>query len=475
MSTNPQPLSIIADVTIAVSSPAVNGPPFNQGLFISTSSAIASYGANSRVRRYLAGNWSSAMIADGFATSDPAYLCMQLYFSQSPQPQYGWAGRRDLTAIKTAIPTSGSAGTGYVVGDIITVVQGGASFGQLRVAAVTSGAVTSLITIAGQQGTGYATGTALATTGGSGTGLEVDITAIGETPLQAVMACRLAAAAWYCFMFADTLSNQDVEDVSAWVAAQVGTYFFHTTQDSNSRDGIKPNLLTTLFGASSKRTWIQWASTQSGLYPNQIYFTAAVMGVAMAANSQLANSAFTMKFSAGVQLIGVYTEPLTSTQITNIEGPDTDTGPNANLFVNYANSFTVLEQGTSMAQAQFFDEILNLDVVASNIQYNILNVLTRLPKVPQTEPGQVTLEQAVEQALDQAVLTGFIGPGVWEGQTVLDVVPGTPMPKGYIVQSPLYTSQNAGDRQLRKAMPIYVTFIEAGAVHFVTIAIYVQR
>jgi hypothetical protein len=476
MSTNPQPLSIIADVSVVVASPAVNGPPFNQGMFIDTSTAIPSYGVNPRARRYLAGNWSASMIADGFTVNDPAYLCMQLYFSQSPQPQAGWAGRQDLTAIQTAIPHAGDAGLGYVVGDLVGVTQAGASFGVLRVSTIgAGGAVTALTTIVGQQGTGYAVAAGLATTGGTGAGLQVDITAIGETPLQAAQACRISSAAWYCFMFGSAIENADVESVAAWVLPTLGTYFLHTTQDANSLNGITPNLLTTLFGASNKRTWVQWASTQGGLYPNQIYFTAAVMGRAMAANTQLAGSAFSMKFSAGAPLVGVYTEPLSTTQISNIEGPDTNTGPNANLFINYANSFSVLEQGTSMAQGQFFDEILNLDIIASNIQYNILNVLASLPKVPQTEPGQVQLEQAVEQALATAALTGFIGPGVWEGQTVLGVTPGTPMPLGYIVQSQPYTQQAASDRQLRKAMPIYVTLIEAGAVHFVTVLVLVQR
>src|SRR5690348_715203 len=114
MSTMPQPLSIIADVNIVVSSPAVNGPPFNQGLFIDSTAAIPSYGANPRARKYLQSTWATAMIADGFSVNSPAYIAMGIYFSQSPAPQAGWAGRWDLTAIQSAIPHAGNAGTGYV-------------------------------------------------------------------------------------------------------------------------------------------------------------------------------------------------------------------------------------------------------------------------------------------------------------------------------------------------------------------------
>jgi len=481
MGSNPQPLSIIADVNIVVNSPQVNGPPFNQGLFTGTSSAIPSYGTNPRIRQYLAATFSTAMIADGFTTNSPEYICMQMYFSQSPQPQSGYVGRQDLTAIFSAIPHSGNAGTGYVVGDLVTVTQVGASNGVLRVASIGGGgAVATLTTILGEQGTGYSVATALATTGGTGTGLEVDITAIGETCLQALQVCRAVQPSWYAAMCTAAVTA-DHEAISAWVLSQVGTVYFGTTQDTSSLNGLSTGLLTALFNASSKRTWMQWASTQSGLYPNQIYFTAAVMGCAMAANTQLANSAFTMKFSAGVPLEGVFVEPLTTTQIQNIEGVSTSVGPNGNLYINYANSFNVLEQGTMSAANQFFDEILNLDILASNIQYNIMNLLTSVPKVPQTDAGQAQLIQAVEAALAQSALTGFIAGGVWEGQNIpiptvsTGLTKGTTLPNGYWVASPKVASLSQAQIQARQAAPIYVALIEAGAVHFVTISVQVQR
>ena len=223
---------------------------------------------------------------------------------------------------------------------------------------------------------------------------------------------------------------------------------------------------------------MQYATTQSGLYPNQIYFVAAVMGQAMASNSQLANSAFTEKFSGGVPLVGVVTEPgLTTTQIANIEGATPGQGPNGNLFLNYGNAFNVLEQGTMMAPGVFFDQILNIDILSSNIQYAIMNLLTTLPKVPQTDQGQQLLIQAVESALNTALNTGFIAPGTWQGQTLLSLSPGQSLPNGYFVQSQSYAAwskANPGLFSARQAPPIYVALIEAGAVHFVVINVVVQ-
>jgi len=476
MASYPLPLSIIADVTVVTSSPQVAAPAFNTPLFIGTSTAIPSYGTNSRVRTYLQSNYSTAMINDGFTTSSPEYICAQICFSQQPPPYQCQIGRQDLTAISAATPTAD--GTGYVVGDIITVVQTGASNGKLRVNTIGSGgSVTSLTEIVGSQGTGYSVASGLTTTGGSGTGLTVSITAIGESCLQAAQACRAASPLFYPFMVTDA-ADADHIALANWTQSQIGTIYFGTTGDAAVLNGTAANVLDTIYGASNNRTWMQYATTQGGLYPNQIYFVAAVMGQAMASNTQLQNSAYTEKFSGGVPLIGVYTEPLNTTQIANIEGSVPAQGPNGNLFLNYANAFNILEQGTMMASNYFFDQIINRDILASNIQYNVLSLLTSVPKIAQNDAGQLLLIQAVESACAQAALTGYLGAGIWEGQTVLKLTAGQALPSGYLVQSPSYGSYSPSARAAlinsRVAPPIYVTIIEAGAVHFVTIAVSVQ-
>src|ERR1035437_994162 len=204
MGVNPLPLSIIADVTVITSSPQVAAPNFNVGLVVGPTVAIPSYGTNPRVRIYLAATFSTAMIADGYTTSSPEYICAQIYFSQSPQPQRICIGRQDLTAINTMVYDTG--GTGYAVGDTFTVTQGGASFGIGRVTAVTAGVPTAVAVVPGSQGTGYAVFTGLSTVAiapATGTGLEINITVIGETALQAVMACRLISPIWYPCMVTD--------------------------------------------------------------------------------------------------------------------------------------------------------------------------------------------------------------------------------------------------------------------------------
>jgi YVTN family beta-propeller protein len=80
--------------------------------------------------------------------------------------------------IISAVPNPQQPGTGYGVGDQLTVVQSGASGGVVQVTSVgTSGQVTSVAVIS--QGSGYQVANALATTGGKGSGAQMDITAVG--------------------------------------------------------------------------------------------------------------------------------------------------------------------------------------------------------------------------------------------------------------------------------------------------------
>jgi hypothetical protein len=242
MSTLPSalPISDIIVVNVSVASGAIAPRPFNQGLIVGSSAVIPSYGANARIRQYPS---LAAMLADGFTSSEPEYLAAQLYFSQSPAPQEVWIGRQDLTAIQTAIPHTGNAGTGYVVGDVVGVTQSGGSHGFLTVLTVGgSGNVTSLGTTVGSQGTGYATATALATTGGTGTGLEVDITAIGETCLQAVEACYVVNNSWYPFMCCGAVDADHLALAAFSTANWQTVLYFGSSTDAAIPAGTTGNL-----------------------------------------------------------------------------------------------------------------------------------------------------------------------------------------------------------------------------------------
>jgi hypothetical protein len=201
------PLNDIIPVTVVISPVVPPGPAFNQALILGSSTNIPS---SIRLLQFTAltqltvSNPSIGFV--GFAPTDPEYQAAEVYFEQNPAPFYLWIGRRDLTALGAVSVAAG--GTGYVIGDIVAVVESANSTGSLVVTGIVSGtgAVNGVNLIPGKQGTGYSTGTALPTTGGTGTGLTVTIVSTGESPAAAMAACRLASPQWYA---ASNVSLQD--------------------------------------------------------------------------------------------------------------------------------------------------------------------------------------------------------------------------------------------------------------------------
>lgn len=466
------PLSTVVDVSVLISPQAPATPTFNQGLIIGTSPVIGSVtGANPRLRQYTT---LAQIAADGFSLASPEYIAASIYFSQSPAPLYIWIGRQDLTAI-ASLSLGAVPGTGYAVGDLFNIVQGGASLGVGQVTAEAAGIPTAVAVIGGRQGTLYTVANNLATTAITGVGinLEVDVTAVGETPLQAVQACRLASPNWY-LVCALTAVDVDHIAIGTWAQAQTPQcVYFYTTGTAaalNGTAGTDP--FSTLKTGSFSRAFGLYSTTQGGLFPNNAYSQAAAMGVAMGRNTGLNGSYFTMKFK---QLVGIAPEnpTLSQTQISSLESRG------ANLHLSFANTFSWLEQGT-VANGQFFDEILNLDMLASDMQFSCVDLLVSNPAILQTNSGQTQILNAILGACARSAARGFISGGNWSGPNITGLntillANGAPLPNGYTALSDVYANQAQSDRDARKSMPVYVPIIESGAVHSILIGVFVQQ
>lgn len=452
------PLSIPVNVVVSISPQGPAVPTFNQGLIIGNSGRIPS---SSRLRKYAS---LAAMAQDGFLTTDPEYIAASLYFAQVPQALFLWVGCQDPSGIAALNVHSGNAGINYKVNDIVTIAQSGASLGTAQVTSINvgTGAVTGLQLLTA--GTGYAVANTLVATGGSGTGLEVDISAIGEPPLQAAMACRAASSAWYGFMCTTTGDADDIA-LAAWAqTANPSVVYFASTNDAAVLNNTGGNIAFQMKALGYNRVVLMYNTTQTALFPNNVYAAAAILGVIGGLNTGLARSAYTLKFKI---LIGVASEPLTLAQVTVLQNL------NVNTYLSYGGAYTWMEQGV-MANGEFFDNIIGRDMLIANIQFGVLNLLTGSPKVPLTDPGQTQLLHAVNQACDVASEVGYIGGGVWEGVQILKLQPGQALPKGYLAQSDTFANQLPTDRIARKAMPIFVALIQAEAVHSLVVQLNIQ-
>lgn len=472
MSTLPFPLQILADVAVSVSPQGAAVPTFNQALIIGNSDVIPTVGAGARCRLYLS---TAAMISDGFDPNDPEVLAAGIYFEQNPSATFLWIGAQDTTALKTvSITTGGHAGTGYAVGDFVTPTQGGSQGGKVKITTIGgSGAVTGVEVVDGIQGTGYALATGLPTTStGAGTGLELDITAIGETVLQALTACRLAQPAWYLAM---ATTATDADDIAVAPYVQTATpqmQWVYSTSAANALNGVTGNVFSVLKAGNYSRMHGAYSTTQGGAAPGNAYFAAAIMGIAMGLNNGRANSNFTL---AAKTLVGVNVEPITPAQANVFGGtPGVGTGNNGNYYVNWGNVYDFYYQGIN-ANGTWFDQIVGLDMLAADVQISILNVLASLPSIPQNNAGQALVLSAANAACARAAGRGFLSAGVWTGPDVLNVTAGTSLPAGFRCQSESFQGQSPTDKALRKGMPVYITVILAGSQQSFTIQINVQQ
>lgn len=390
----------------------------------------------------------------------------------------------------TAILSSGAVtftaligGHGYMAGDIVTVVQSGASFGQLQVTGTqtsgsTTGVVTALELVEGSQGTGYAALNTNSVTGGTGTGLEVDISAIGETPLEAVQACRAADAGWYSCMFVGTAADTDHVDIATYIeAAYPASTYFYTTGEAAVLNAPSTSLPAQLQALKFNRTFGVYATTQGGLYPNNIYACAAAMGIAMGRNTGAAGSYFDVMFKP---VSSIAAEPLTSSQIAAICGSSDRSNPglNCNVYCPFQGGYAWFMYAT-MASGIFFDIILNVDMLASDIQYSGVNLLTSVPALAITEGGMATMRGVISNACQRAQVKGFIDPsGFWNGVTVgvgnAAINNGDPLPKGYALYAPPVSSLSSAQRAARVLPSIVVLVIESESGHSLTVDVNLQ-
>ena len=414
-----------------------------------------------RVRTYYT---SAEMLADGWTTSDPEYKAALLAFSQPSYPNRVMVGRWDDEAGAVSTVTIHTAGAGYALNDVITIVQVGGSGATAKVTAVDeTGGVVAVTMLT--RGADYTVATELATTvaPAGGTGCKVNITAIGETAAQAAATIRAIDSEWYVLVMTGIHNDAaDILSVATWAeSATPSTAYAYTTNLIDVTTSVTTDIFSQIKALGYKRSIGMYCSNSAT--PDAV---AGIMGYAMGQmRGALRNSAFTLNFKS---ITGATVETLSTTQFNNI------VGKNGNVYINRGEFYNWFQNGT-MADGSFFDERVYLDKLANDIQLNVADLFNQVPKVPQTEAGVTQIIGAIVPACDQAVRAGFIAPGRWLGQTILNLEYGDTLVNGYLIQAEPIAEQSKADRDARKSPPIYVAVKLAGAIHSVVIRVDVDR
>lgn len=291
------------------------------------------------------------------------------------------------------------------------------------------------------------------------TRLAVGLLKAPETVEAAFMACRAADSEWYAFTFSSIPSDEDILKVAEKVeAAQPTTAYFQTLKSPDILSNPSESLPAQLQNKKFRRTHTVY-STKSD------YSILATIGYAMAANDGTEGSAYTLKFK---QQVGIETENLEEDQVEALHSI------NCNVYVLRDSYYSMYENGVQ-ADGTSFDELIFLDQFANEAQLNIMDALYQAPKIAQTDAGVSGLIQYIQPACDDLVYIGFCAPGMWKGQTIMDLKYGMTLPKGYLIMAESIDSQPQADREARKSPHIYIALKLAGAIEYVLVRVNVNR
>ena len=280
----------------------------------------------------------------------------------------------------------------------------------------------------------------------------------GETWVEAIRACREANPDWYAVYIAvdEAPEASEAQAVAAYMNTLRGAYFFDSADPAalQSGDGDLFSLLNR-----------QGIHNAVGIYSRAAFAGAALMGYGVGANDGTAGSAFTLAYK---RLNGIEPDDLTETQVRNLQNKC------ANYYIRRGGSYRLVEQGVT-SDGTFFDEVIGLDQLANDLQLACMDVLANAdPKIPGTNAGALEFVLACNNVCEDAWKRGFVAEGVWRGKDVMNLSAGDTLPKGYLVQVEPVENQSAEDRRKRKAPPIYVAAILAGAIHSATVKVIVE-
>ena len=345
-------------------------------------------------------------------------------------------------------------GSGYAIADGVATTGAGTGF-KIDIEAIADGVVGTATILT--RGTGYSIASGLATTvsPSGGTGCTIDVVSIGETPLQALTACRNINYEWYVGVCSEAAKTDHLACAAYAQSAQPSMLYAFTTSE-----------IECLIGSDDVFYHLKALGYDAlGQYStNNALAICAVIGYAMGQNSGLDNSAFTLKFKGE---IGIETEALTPSHINILKGN------NANLYLSYANFYKFFGEGI-LSSGKWADDKINYDMLRNDLQLGEADLLNGSPKVSQTDAGALLEIMVANEACQRAVARGYLAPGKWTGSNILALKTGDTLSKGFLVQAPPYALQSIADRDARKSVPLYIAIHRAGAVHSLLIGLYVD-
>lgn len=261
-----------------------------------------------------------------------------------------------------------------------------------------------------------------------------------------------ASGDWYGLAFAMTSPPTNAGQVQ--IAQMIEAYnpprtMWATTQEIGAVQADSTNDLAYLMSqAKTSRTWVQYSTSSP---------YAAVSAFARIATVDYTgiNTTLTLKFKNEPD---VASEKLTSAQYAVLAAKK------CNVFALFQNGDSIILEGY-MADGTWADTRIGADAYQNALQTAGFNLLTSMPKIPQTDAGMTTIKACYDQVSQQYVRNGLFAPGVWTGPSIGPLNTGDTLNDGYMIYRPAVATQSAADRAARKAVVMQIACKLAGAVH----------
>lgn len=404
---------------------------------------------------------SAQTVGEDFGTTTETYLQAVAVFSQQPNILAGGGTLiifPSFTATAISAVTVAAGGTGYVVGDVLNVVQSGAYGGTVTVATVYAGAITSVTLTTG--GAGYSAAAGLATTGGTGTGATITISSVTAESLTQAIA-RVANMVYFCGIISTSYGLN-----STWAALATAVQAYGNKLlflPSNSLTDIN-GVFTTIKNATNYYTRCLYFSDSTA--QNGRLFAAAYAARLLSVNFSGSFTAITMNLK---QLSGITADAGISQTVASLCAT-----AGVDVYASYAGTPGTISNGAN----KYADQAFNLIWFVLALQVAGYNALATVStKIPQTENGMNLYKSALKQICEQAIANGYIAPGTW---TAVDTFGNQTdflsniLTKGYYIYSAPINQQIVADRTARKAPLVQIAIKESGAIQSSVINVYVN-
>lgn len=396
----------------------------------------------------------SALISDGFKSTDPLYLAAVDAFSQIPRPKQIKIGRRQVDAVTLQIDDVNNSGE-YSLSvlrldassNIVTYPYTFTADASATAAEIAGGLATLINAATATNGiTATVSGDDLILTNSTaGAAFAVDLPAsmsvktatAADTIAEDLTAINVEDKDWYGLGITSRTSA-DILAAAAWAESEIKLFGCSVAEAGAISAASTTDTPYLLKKNNYYRTFCFYHADAATDFP-EIACMARCFAVKPGGETW-----------ANKKLAGVTTDGLTETQYLAAKGK------NCNTFESFRDSVSITQIG-KVAAGEWIDVIRVRDWLQEEMQVNIFNLLINRDKVPYTDEGIAAIEGQMIKALELGQRRGGIAPTEYDED-------GNEIP-GWKIEVPLSANISANTKASRILEDMTFTARLAGAIH----------